>query len=338
MIMTCEKTEVSKPFSTEEEMVSWFMAWEKASRDTIDVKRCYVDMVGDLSTGVLLSQIIYWFLLSSEGKSKLSVNREGRDWLAKGRRAWWNECRVSEKQFDRSIKILRDKGLVETRLWQFGKRGTPTIHICLNWPAVVQGVKCILPKGQNALCPNGKMHFDEKVKSSKLNHAPLDYKHRILTENTNIIYEEEGEDSTLKPSLSEATIGNFVICGYTDSYSERPFGSLILGLPAKEGLRWVGNCGGGFKRTGMETIPKLYEHLQDIRIDHTPLEPRTDITRVQRRRPGIQWVMPVLVCQVKYNEITSSGMLYEAMFRRLRPDLKPGDASYDGSGMDGNER
>ena len=39
-----------------------FIAWEQVSRDTIDVKRCYVDIAGDLVAGILLSQIVYWHL------------------------------------------------------------------------------------------------------------------------------------------------------------------------------------------------------------------------------------------------------------------------------------
>jgi len=39
-----------------------FLAWERASRDTIDFKTAYVDVAGDLVSGLLLSQIIYWHL------------------------------------------------------------------------------------------------------------------------------------------------------------------------------------------------------------------------------------------------------------------------------------
>ena len=39
-----------------------FLEWERRSRDTIDVKRCYVDVAGGLVAGVLLSQVVYWFL------------------------------------------------------------------------------------------------------------------------------------------------------------------------------------------------------------------------------------------------------------------------------------
>jgi hypothetical protein len=139
-----------------EASVQDFLAWEKASRDTIDVKRCYIDLAGDLLTGVLLSQIIYWFLPGK--RDKLRVKREGKYWLAKGRKDWWNECRISAKQFDRSIKVLQKKGLVETRLFKFS--GIPTLHVWLNLPALMEGVKSILTKGKNPFLPKGEIHFN----------------------------------------------------------------------------------------------------------------------------------------------------------------------------------
>src|SRR5262245_57447695 len=68
-----------------------FLLWERASRDTLEVKRLYVDMAGDLVAGVMLSQIIYWHLPNRDGYAKLQVQREGKRWLAKGRADWWEE-------------------------------------------------------------------------------------------------------------------------------------------------------------------------------------------------------------------------------------------------------
>ncbi len=135
-----------------------FLRWEQASRDTIDVKRCYIDLADDLVAGVLLSQIIYWFLPNRHG-SKLRVEREGRLWLAKQRTDWWEECRISPKQFDRAIQVLADKGLIEQRRFRFS--GSPTVHVWLNWPAVVEGVNSILTFGEIANIPLGQMELDE---------------------------------------------------------------------------------------------------------------------------------------------------------------------------------
>ena len=93
-----------------------FLQWERRSRDTIDVKRCHIDAADDPVAGVLLSQIVFWFLPGRNG-SKLRIEHQGRPWLAKARADWHDECRISPKQFDRAIKILRSRGLVETRVF-----------------------------------------------------------------------------------------------------------------------------------------------------------------------------------------------------------------------------
>jgi hypothetical protein len=155
-----------------------FLAWEQSTRDTIDVKKIYIDISGDLVTGVLLSQIVYWNLPNKDGETKLRVISDDRLWIAKGREDWWKECRISPKQFDRSISILEEKNIVVTKLKKFN--GAPIKHIYLNLDNLVnlitvkltggemdfpQRSKSISPKGQNLISPNGKMDFDQTVKS-----------------------------------------------------------------------------------------------------------------------------------------------------------------------------
>ena len=74
-----------------------FLLWETASRDTIDFKTIYVDMAGDLIAGLMLSQIIYWYLPAKDGSSKLRICRDNYYWIAKGREDWWDEIRISKK-------------------------------------------------------------------------------------------------------------------------------------------------------------------------------------------------------------------------------------------------
>lgn len=107
-----------------------FYRWEETSRDTVDFKKIYVDITGDLIAGLILSQIIYWHLPSNGGGSKLRVKKEGKIWLAKNRTDWWEEVRITPKQFDRASKILKEKGIIDTKLFKFN--GIPTVHIWLN--------------------------------------------------------------------------------------------------------------------------------------------------------------------------------------------------------------
>jgi hypothetical protein len=105
-----------------------FLAWEASTRDTIDFKKIYVDMSGDLIAGLLLSQIVYWHLPKKNGDSKMkSIKRDGHYWIAKSYSRWYNEIRISQYQAMRAIEILVEKGLVEKRLYKFA--GAPTIHI-----------------------------------------------------------------------------------------------------------------------------------------------------------------------------------------------------------------
>ncbi len=153
-----------------------FIAWEIASRDTIEVKLCYVDIAGDLVSGVLLSQIVYWHLPNREGKSKLRVQHKGIFWIAKKREAWWDECRITPKQFDRASSVLAKKGLIEVKTFKFN--GAPMKHVRLQWDNLnaaihkllnivdfTQRAKSILPKGEYPSSPKVNIHFTQRVKS-----------------------------------------------------------------------------------------------------------------------------------------------------------------------------
>jgi hypothetical protein len=113
------------------ETLQQFFQWEKATRDTIDVKKIYIDIADDLIAGVLLSQIVYWFLPGKDGKTKLRVKKENHYWLVKGRKDWFSECRIRARQYDTAIGKLIQKGIVETRVYKFN--GEPKTHVRILW-------------------------------------------------------------------------------------------------------------------------------------------------------------------------------------------------------------
>ena len=90
----------------------------------------YVDIVDDLVAGLLLSQIIYWHLPGKTGQTKLRILKGDRKWLAKRRQDWFDECRITIRQYVRAIKILEDMNIVVTKIFKFN--GEPTVHISLN--------------------------------------------------------------------------------------------------------------------------------------------------------------------------------------------------------------
>jgi len=160
---------------------------EYSNWDAITTRKIYVDITGDLISGSLLSQIVFWHLPTKEGKEKLKVRKNGQLWLVKSREDWWDEIRITPKQYDRAIKNLQERGLVEVSLFKFN--GAPTIHIRVihenliramnqaldNLPLIEefqegeihfdQRGKWIFPKGKNPISPNGEIHFDQRGKS-----------------------------------------------------------------------------------------------------------------------------------------------------------------------------
>ena len=111
-----------------------FLKQEATSRDTIDVKKIYIDIAEDIIAGIFLSQLMYWHLPTKDKKqdTKLEIiDKDGNKWLAKKRYEWWNECRLTKKQVDRAIKILKEKKIIETKIKKF--KGDPQLHIRINF-------------------------------------------------------------------------------------------------------------------------------------------------------------------------------------------------------------
>jgi hypothetical protein len=210
-----------------------FLLWERASRDTLEVKRIYVDMAGDLVAGLVLSQIVYWHLPNREGKARLRVEREGDLWLAKRRAEWWDECRISPKQADRALDVLQTRNLIEVRLFKFGS--APTKHIRIlresflhawktqlmtngacrqlgreNEPDFSEVSKSILTKGQNPIRPKCQIHFDQKGKTLT----------ETTTETTTAASERKSEADT-KSCAAAALTDELVAHGVSRSAARR---------------------------------------------------------------------------------------------------------------------
>lgn len=131
-----------------------FIINEKASRDTIDVKRAYIMMAGDHAAGVLLSQIVFWHLPDSEGNpNKMRVEKNDEFWIAKKREDWWDEICMLPKQFDRAIKALEIRQLVKTEVFRFD--GSPTKHVRLNWEVFLPVYEAIINNDKPSFDPEG---------------------------------------------------------------------------------------------------------------------------------------------------------------------------------------
>lgn len=113
-----------------------FIAWERSSRDTIDFKKTYAHMAGDVLAGLWLSQIVYWHL-----DNRLRVERNGEKWIAKGRDEWFDEICLTGRQIDRVGRILGNPllsgdsherpALIEVKTFKFG--AARKLHVRLLW-------------------------------------------------------------------------------------------------------------------------------------------------------------------------------------------------------------
>lgn len=103
-----------------------FIRWEEAACGIV-VERALIHLVGDLAVGVLLQQVVSYWL----GKGDCNrIERDGRLWLCKERADWADITCLKPKQFDRCLAKLEDMGLIVTAV--FGFNAVPTKFISLN--------------------------------------------------------------------------------------------------------------------------------------------------------------------------------------------------------------
>jgi DnaD/phage-associated family protein len=112
-------------------MTDYFTGWahsDAARRDSIDLKRVYIDLCGgNMYDAVMLAQIVYWHEPKRGGESKLTVEREGQRWLAKEYSEWYEECRINERTARQCVSRLEKLGVIVKRVWHF--QGQRRVHL-----------------------------------------------------------------------------------------------------------------------------------------------------------------------------------------------------------------
>lgn len=106
-----------------------------------------------------------------------------------------------------------------------------------------------------------------------------------------------------------------IIVGYTAPKGSREgFGSLLLAQYQKKKLTYIGNVGTGFNTAS----------LRDLLRKLKPLSRSTSPLDVPVKMPGdTTWVEPKFVCNVKFTEMTTDGILRHPVFLGLRFDKEP---------------
>jgi bifunctional non-homologous end joining protein LigD len=95
-------------------------------------------------------------------------------------------------------------------------------------------------------------------------------------------------------------------------------GSLLMGIPAADGLHFVGRVGTGFTERDLAALRKT---LAPLHTDESPFAARLST----QDSKGVTFVKPTLVGEVRYSEWTSEGRLRQPSWRGLRPDKDPGE-------------
>ncbi len=111
-----------------------------------------------------------------------------------------------------------------------------------------------------------------------------------------------------------------VIAGYTEGRGSRKhFGALVLGEYEDGQLKYIGHTGTGFTDSSLKS---LHAQMQELVTDESPFE-----TKVPINNP-VTWLRPELVCQVKFSERTSDGILRHPVFQGLRIDKPAEDVDH----------
>lgn len=160
--MTPAKSDVSAAWDK-------FLLWELSARDMIDFKKIYVDMAGgDLNAGLMLSELVYWYLPPKQGESpnKLKVEHDGFFWIACRRYEWWERARLTPDKADAAIRALVKAGLVIKKVYKF--YGNPTVHLRIatdlfmkSWGELVRNPPL------NPFLPDSEIGKNGKTKSGK---------------------------------------------------------------------------------------------------------------------------------------------------------------------------
>ncbi len=106
-----------------------------------------------------------------------------------------------------------------------------------------------------------------------------------------------------------------VVVGWRPGNGRRAggIGGLLMAVPAKDGLEFVGRVGTGFTDAALDDLQAMLEPLASPTSPLSHQLPRADAL-------GVHWVRPELVGEVTYSEWTPDHHLRHPVWRGLRPD------------------
>ncbi|MFD1416838.1 conserved phage C-terminal domain-containing protein [Oceanobacillus jeddahense] len=116
--------------------------------NTFTVPKIYVEFTGDLTTAILLNQIVF---LSDKSKRK-----DG--YFYKTYKEWEEEICLTKRQVSYSTQKLKDMGLLETTVKK--ANGAPTVHYKLDYDKLLDSIMtfCNFPLEQNVTNESDKVY------------------------------------------------------------------------------------------------------------------------------------------------------------------------------------
>lgn len=144
----------------------------------------------------------------------------------------------------------------------------------------------------------------------------------VVAKRRNSVY-QPGRRTTAWLKLKHRLTQDVVVAGWRPGQGRRAggVGSILVGVPTAEGLRYVGRVGSGFDDAQLDRLDALVTELA------RPTNPMIGVPAEDAR--DAHWIEPSLVAEVLYSEVTSAGKLRHPVFLRWRDDKSPGDVVWE---------
>ncbi|MET0962162.1 MAG: DNA ligase D [Noviherbaspirillum sp.] len=268
-----------------------------------------------------------------DGKATL-YTRAGNDWTAK-----WKDIAAAaaalpaqEAWLDGEVVALDDKGNVSFQLLQNNMseaRGRLAYYVFdLPWlnghdlrdvPLAQRKelLRALLEKSD----PAGQVRYSDHLSGDArqaFSHACMHGLEGIIVKRADARYAATRSQSWLKVKCQQRQ--EFVVGGYTDPAGSREkFGALLLGVYEEDGsLRYAGRVGTGFDG---EMLRSLHKDFAALATDTPPFRDPPK----KRGAPGLHWLQPTLIAEVKFAQWTNDGLIRQGAFMGMRSD-KPARA------------
>jgi bifunctional non-homologous end joining protein LigD len=232
---------------------------------------------------------------------------------------------------DGEVVILNDNGHADfSALQQWSKTGAGSLHYFVFDLLWLQGVdlrsrplterRSIL---QQLLPEGGVIRYSDSIDEFGVEFFRMAKENGlegIIAKRKDSLY-DDGARSKAWLKIKAEERHEAVVCGYTKKAgSDRYFSSLVLGIPEAGSYRFIGQVGTGFSQATQRT---LMERMVPIKAKRPPFSETPPIT------DPVVWLLPRLICEVKYTELTSEGVMRHPSFQGLREDKTASDFNAD---------